>query len=193
MPRLRLTVITTRTGDAGATSLGGGQRLPKDAPRIEACGTVDELNSSIGVALALKLSARPAAILKLVQNDLFQLGSDLCLLEADKAGRAAPRIEARHVERLDAALAACQKRLAPLAEFLLPGGTPGAAQLHVCRCVCRRAERRVVRLAREEPVGPHVVRYLNRLSDLLFVLARVENLRRRMREQLWEPERPEAG
>jgi len=182
----RITRVYTRTGDDGTTGLGGGQRVPKDSARIEAYGTVDELSSAIGVALALGLEAKLASTLLRVQNDLFNAGSDLCILEEDKVKRPVPGIEERHVAALETLMDELSEELAPLANFILPGGVPGAAQLHVARTVCRRAERLVIRLAREEPVGPYVVRYLNRLSDALFVMARYENLKRGASDVLWD-------
>lgn len=181
----RITRVYTRTGDDGTTGLGGGQRVPKDSPRIEAYGTVDELSSAIGVALALGLHLRLAETLRRVQNDLFNLGSDLCILEEDKAERPAPVIEERHVEALERLMDDLAAELSPLENFILPGGAPGAAQLHVARTVCRRAERLTIALARLEPVGPFVVKYLNRLSDALFVMARYENLQRGIPDVLW--------
>jgi len=181
----RITKVYTRTGDDGTTGLGGGQRVPKDSPRIAAYGTVDELNSQIGAAIAAGLDAAVAERLSAVQNDLFHLGSDLCTLEADKEKRPVPVIEERHVEALEAWMDKMSAELAPLENFVLPGGTPGAAHLHVARTVCRRAERETIRLSREEPVGPHVVPYLNRLSDALFVAARFENRRRGRPDVLW--------
>ncbi len=182
----RITKVYTRTGDDGTTGLGGGQRVPKDSPRIEAYGTVDELSSAIGVALALGLHSRLAECLTRVQNDLFNLGSDLCILEEDKAARPVPVIEERHVEALERLMDDLSAELAPLENFILPGGSPGAAQLHVARTVCRRAERRTIALSRQEAVGPLVVKYLNRLSDALFVMARYENLRRGIPDVLWD-------
>jgi cob(I)alamin adenosyltransferase len=182
----RITRVYTRTGDDGTTGLGGGQRVPKDSPRIETYGTVDELSSAIGVALALGLDSRLAGPLKRIQNDLFNLGSDLCILEDDKAERPAPVIEDRHVAALEELMDGLSAELPPLDNFILPGGAPGAAQLHVARTVCRRAERLAVALARREPVGPSVVRYLNRLSDVLFVMARYENRQRRIPDVLWD-------
>ena len=182
----RITKVTTRTGDDGTTALGGGQRLPKDALRIEAYGTVDELNSAIGVALAADPAPAVATVLARIQNELFHLGSDLCVLEADKASRPVPRIEERHVAALEADVEAMQATLPPLANFVLPGGAPAAAHLHVARTVCRRAERLVVRLAREEAVGPWTVPYLNRLSDLLFVAARAENRAKGREGATWD-------
>jgi cob(I)alamin adenosyltransferase len=182
----RLTRIYTKTGDDGSTGLGGGQRLPKDAARIAAYGTVDELNSSIGVALAHGLEPSLERELKRVQNELFHLGSDLSILEADKAKIPVPRIEERHVVALEALLDRLSERLDPLENFILPGGSPGAAHLHVARCVCRRAERLLVTLARSEAVGAYTVKYLNRLSDALFVMARWENHWRGVDDVLWD-------
>ncbi len=182
----RITRVYTRTGDDGTTSLGGGQRVGKDAPRIEAYGTVDELNSAIGVALASGLDESIAVSLRTIQNELFHLGSDLCILEEDKAKRPVPRIEERHVVALEKLMDRLSEELPPLENFVLPGGTLGAAQLHVARTVCRRAERLLVALARAEAVGPWTVRYLNRLSDALFVMARHENKRRGVPDVLWD-------
>jgi len=190
MARYRLTKIYTRTGDDGTTGLGAGQRVPKESERIEAYGTVDELNSFIGAANAAGLDAELAAMLKRIQNDLFDLGSDLCVLEADKAKFKLRGIEWGQVKQLENWIDALQKSLKPLENFILPGGSQGAAQLHVCRCVCRRAERCVVRLKRTEPVGTHVIEYLNRLSDLLFVMSRYENLKKNHPEVLWEQKKP---
>jgi cob(I)alamin adenosyltransferase len=182
----RITKVYTRTGDDGSTALGGGQRLPKDAPRIAAYGTVDELNAQLGAALSGGLEAALVAMFARVQNELFHLGSDLSILEDDKARRPVPRIEERHVTALERDIDRLQEDLPPLENFILPGGSPGAAQLHVARTVCRRAERLVVTLARAEAVGEHAVRYLNRLSDLLFVAARWENRRKNVPDVLWD-------
>jgi cob(I)alamin adenosyltransferase len=181
----RITRVYTRTGDDGTTGLGGGQRVPKDSVRIAAYGTVDELSSAIGVAVALGLDPKLAAALARIQNELFNVGSDLCILEEDKAAMPVPVVEERHVDDLERLMDELQSELTPLENFILPGGTPGAAQLHVARTVCRRAEREVIRLSRQEPVGPQVVRYLNRLSDALFVMARYENLKRGVPDVLW--------
>lgn len=185
----RLTKIYTKTGDAGTTALGGGQRVPKDALRVEAYGTVDELNSQIGVALAQGLCPRLQEVLPAIQNELFDLGSDLCFYEADKGKYQLPQIEARHVEQLEALIDELLAVVGPLQNFILPGGALGAAQLHVARTVCRRAERVVTALAREEAIGAHVLAYLNRLSDALFVMARFENHARAAPEPLWQPGR----
>jgi cob(I)alamin adenosyltransferase len=181
----RITRVYTRTGDDGSTGLGGGQRVPKDSPRIEAYGTVDELSSGIGVAIALGLDARLASALAGIQNELFNVGSDLCILEDDKAKMPVPVVEQRHVDALERLMDELQGELTPLDNFILPGGAPGAAQLHVARTVCRRAEREVIHLSRQEAIGPWVVRYLNRLSDALFVMARYENHKRGGRDVLW--------
>ncbi|MBI4603579.1 MAG: cob(I)yrinic acid a,c-diamide adenosyltransferase [Planctomycetes bacterium] len=183
---MRITRVYTRVGDGGETYLGGGQKVPKDSPRIETCGTVDELSSALGVALASGLDAEVVPVLRRIQNELFHLGSDLCLLEEDKAKRKVPQIEKRHVEALEREIDRLQERLGPLEEFILPGGATGAAHLHAARAVCRRAERLAVALARKEPVGPFVVMYLNRLSDYLFVAARHENRAKGGGDVLWD-------
>ena len=171
----RLTKIYTRKGDDGSTALGGKRRVPKDSLRVSAYGTVDELNSQIGVALAGGLVKRLGAELTLIQNDLFDLGSDLAFVEDDKAARPVPGIEERHVRKLEGLIDELNAIVGPLTNFLLPGGSVGAAQLHVARTVCRRAERETLTLQRAEPIGPWVLPYLNRLSDALFVMARFEN------------------
>ena len=181
----RLTKLYTRTGDDGTTALGGGQRVPKDSARVTAYGTVDELNSAIGVALAHGLSPRLSEILLVIQNELFHLGSDLAFLEADKVKYQLPQIEERHIDQLEAWIDEFNAVVGPLQNFILPGGSIGAAQLHVARTICRRAERAVATLARAEPIGAGVAAYLNRLSDLLFVMPRYENRQRGVIEPLW--------
>ncbi len=194
-----LSRIYTRTGDDGTTALGNGRRVAKDHPRIAAYGTVDELNSLLGLALAARPARAAAALLRSIQNDLFDLGADLCVPEAaagqpdEAAGvvsagpRAAPlRVEAAQVERLERAIDALNAGLKPLRSFVLPGGTPLASWLHLARTVCRRAEREVVALARGEKINPQAAVYLNRLSDLLFVMARAANRGGRA-EPLWVP------
>ena len=181
----RITKVYTRSGDDGTTALGTGQRVPKDSPRVEAYGTVDEANSAIGVALASGLEPALLEALAAIQNDLFHLGSDLCITEADKAARPVPHIESRHVENLERLIDRLSADLPPLENFVLPGGSPGAAHLHVARAVCRRAERAAVSLARSEPVGDQVIVYLNRLSDALFVMARWENRQKGVPDVLW--------
>ena len=182
----RITKVYTRTGDDGTTGLGGGQRVPKDSARIEAYGTVDELNAVIGAAVAAGLDVRLVPTLQRIQNELFDLGSDLCFVEADKAKFTLPQIEPRHVDALEHEMDRLSESLEPLRNFILPGGSPGAAQLHIARTVCRRAERRVLELTRHEAIGPCVVRYLNRLSDTLFVMARFANHAAGIPDVLWQ-------
>jgi cob(I)alamin adenosyltransferase len=185
MPRLDR--IYTRSGDEGMTGLGGGRRVAKDATRVRAYGTVDELNSTIGVALALGLSDRLTTVLAAIQNELFDLGSDLCWPEDDERRGQIPTVQSRHVEHLEHLIDELNAVVGPLTNFLLPGGSPGAAQLHVARTVCRRAEREAITLSHEEPIGELVLPYLNRLSDALFVMARYENHERGVPEPLWQP------
>jgi cob(I)alamin adenosyltransferase len=172
-----LSKIYTRTGDAGDTALGDGRRVPKHAPRVEAYGTVDELNAALGLA-RLHAGGGTDAALARIQNDLFDLGADLCTpdFENDAAvPRPRLRIIPPQVLRLEVEIDTMNGALAPLRSFVLPGGTALAAHLHLARTVCRRAERQAVALAGAEPVNPEAVRYLNRLSDWLFVAARVAN------------------
>ena len=179
----RLTKIYTRTGDDGSTGLGDGARVPKDSLRVEAYGAVDEANSAIGVVLAV--ATLPAAIrecLTEVQHDLFDVGGELCI-----PGHRA--IAPAHILRLEAQLDGFNEDLPPLKEFILPGGGPAAAACHVARAVCRRAERRCWSLARTEEVGPDALKYLNRLSDLLFVLARVLARHEQGSETIWRHKR----
>ncbi len=181
----RLTKIYTKTGDDGTTGLGNGQRVKKHSLRIEAFGTVDELNSQIGVALAAGLDDPLGQSLQTVQNELFHLGADLCVPEQDKQPNKGPRIEQRHVDALEDTIDRLTAKLGPLENFILPGGSTGAAQLHVARALCRRAERATTALAEQEPVSPLVVTYLNRLSDALFVMAREENRSRGVNDVYW--------
>ena len=183
----RLTRIYTKTGDEGLTGLGGGRRVPKDSARVRAYGTVDELNSAIGVALALGLSDRLSTELGSIQNELFDLGSDLCWPNDDARRERIPTVQAHHVERLERLIDELNDVVGPLTNFLLPGGTPGAAQLHLARTICRRAERETITLSHEEEIGGLVLPYLNRLSDALFVMARYENHERAVDEPLWQP------
>lgn len=182
----RITKIYTRKGDDGTTSLGGGQRVDKDSLRIRVYGTVDELNSVIGVALAAGLDESLASELGRIQNELFHLGSDLCLLEEDKRKTPVPVIEDRHVDALEKLLDGLTTHVGPLENFVLPAGSPGAAQLHVARTVCRRAERLLVALSHHEAVNPRTLRYLNRLSDALFVMARFENRSKGVTDVCWD-------
>jgi cob(I)alamin adenosyltransferase len=175
-----LSRIYTKTGDRGDTGLGDGSRVPKDHPRVTAYGTVDELNAILGIFLVHLHDANAEAALvdlvRSVQNDLFDVGADLCLPpgEGEKPGQVL-RIQADQAERLEQAIDSRNERLQPLKSFILPGGTAAAAWCHLARTVCRRAERDVVTLARSDRINPQVIVYLNRLSDLLFVLGRVCN------------------
>lgn len=181
----RITKVYTRTGDDGMTSLGSGTRVPKTDLRVVAFGTVDELNSHIGVVLAGGASDSVAEALRRVQNELFHLGAELCIPEADRGKWPCPTIEPRHVDALERLMDALSEQIPPLENFVLPGGCPAAAQLHVARTVCRRAERDVVALAQREQVSAAAIRYLNRLSDALFVMARHENRRAGAPEPTW--------
>jgi cob(I)alamin adenosyltransferase len=182
-----LSRIYTKTGDGGTTALGDGSRVPKDHPRIAAYGTVDELSSVIGLALAAGPPRAQADLLRSIQNDLFDVGADLCRPQkADEKAGEVLRVQARYAERLERAIDAVNASLQPLRSFVLPGGKPLSAWLHVARTVCRRAEREVVTLAGREPVNPQAIIYLNRLSDLLFVMARAAN-RGGRDDVLWIP------
>jgi cob(I)alamin adenosyltransferase len=189
---VRLTRIYTRGGDTGETSLGDGSRVPKQALRVEAYGTVDEANAAIGLArlhVKSRADSDTDAMLARIQNDLFDLGADLCTPEAsERAARkgSALRITAAQVARLEGEIDAMNAGLRPLDSFILPGGTKAAAHLHLARTVTRRAERLVCALAAEERVNPEAVKYLNRLSDHLFVLGRRVNDNGE-RDVLWQP------
>ncbi len=182
---VKLTRIYTRGGDRGQTSLGDGARVAKHDPRVAAYGTVDEANAAIGLA---RLHAEGALdeMLGRAQNDLFDLGADLCRPEGGDPARGALRVSAAQVARLEAEIDDINARLAPLDSFLLPGGSPAAAALHLARTVARRAEREITALAETETLNPEAVRYINRLSDLLFVLARHVN-DDGAQDVLWEP------
>ena len=179
----RLTKIYTRTGDDGTTGLANGSRVAKDDARIEVLGCLDELNSLIGLII---VHARPHELKELarIQNKLFDLGAEVATPDAQ-------RIMAADVEWLEAALDAYNADLPPLREFILPGGGIAASFCHLARAVCRRTERRLVSLSREEDLNPQTSRYVNRLSDLLFVLARVLARRESGSEVFWHPEAPE--
>jgi cob(I)alamin adenosyltransferase len=166
--------IYTKTGDDGETGLFGGERVSKDSPRIEAYGAVDELNSAIGIVRASRPGDDIDAVLKKIQADLFDLGADLATRKSSKR-RVVPNIKASHIKPLEKFIDTFQDSLPPLESFVFPGGSPAAAQLHFARTVCRRAEVHAVRLSRTETVNRNVCIYLNRLSDLLFVLARYAN------------------
>ena len=182
----KITKVYTRTGDSGTTALGGGQRVPKDSLRVAVYGTVDELNSHIGATLAAGVDKALTEDLLRIQNELFHLGSDLCVLEEDKERMPVPRVEQRHVEALEELMDRLTAELEPLENFVLPGGAPAAVQLHLARTVCRRAERQLMTLAAAETVGEQTIPYLNRLSDTLFVMARFENKRKGVPDVLWD-------
>jgi cob(I)alamin adenosyltransferase len=169
-----LTKIYTRGGDKGQTSLGDGQRVAKHDLRVEAYGTVDETNGVIGLA-RLHTEGAADAMLSRIQNDLFDLGADLCTPETGRKAEGALRIVESQVERLESEIDAMNAELQPLTSFILPGGTPASAYLHLARTVARRAERLMTRLAEAEPINPVTIRYINRVSDHLFVLARALN------------------
>ena len=179
--------IYTRSGDAGETSLGSGERVAKTHPRIIAYGSVDETNAALGVAIALgNLEQAALTRLAVIQNDLFDLGGDLCIPDTEEnAGRKLSTTE-KQVAQLEAWIDEDTEQLEPLTSFVFPGGTPGAALLHQVRTVCRRSEIAVLELAAMEPVNPQAIAYLNRLSDLLFVMARMANDRGRS-DVLWKP------
>jgi cob(I)alamin adenosyltransferase len=178
----RLSKIYTRTGDDGSTGLGDGTRVPKDSARVDAYGTIDELNSAIGIVLACDVPALVREALVQVQHDLFDLGGELCI-----PGMA--MVHADDIDRLEGVLDAFNEDLPALKEFILPGGGLAAAQCHLARTICRRAERAVVTLARGEAVRSEAVHYLNRLSDLLFVTCRVLARASGHGEVLWQHER----
>lgn len=180
----RLSKIYTRTGDGGETGLVGNRRVSKDSPRIWACGAVDELNSAIGVVRAQEPGKKMDAVLAGIQNDLFNLGAALATLPPDLQ-KGMPSIGPRQIRKLEKLLDKLRKELGPLKEFILPGGTKVAAALHLARTICRRAERECVRLSHEEEIGANVVPYLNRLSDALFMLARLANKNQHWQETFW--------
>lgn len=177
--------IYTRTGDEGQTGLLGGVRVPKDHLRVTAYGEVDETNAVIGLVLAHSKSARLSTLLRQVQTDLFALGAELADVRKTRSRQAKAAVTSALVTRLEKAIDERDRELPPLSAFVLPGGSQAAALLHFARTVCRRAERSVVALARTSKVEPLTIVYLNRLSDLLFVLARYENHRGGRKEQTW--------
>lgn len=180
--------IYTKGGDAGETSLFGGQRVRKDASRVEAYGAVDELNAILGLAVAELEDKDLIELLRVIQASLFDLGGELAtpdVEERQERGKAMPRVSEPDVAEFESWIDRLEGELEPLRSFVLPGGARAAALLHLARTICRRAERRVVSLSEKEAVQPVVLRYLNRLSDLLFVLARVVNRRRGVVEPTW--------
>ncbi|MEO7367088.1 MAG: cob(I)yrinic acid a,c-diamide adenosyltransferase [Gemmatimonadaceae bacterium] len=179
--------IYTKTGDAGQTGLFGGGRVSKDDPRVEAYGDVDELNAILGFARAADMMPRIDEVLVPIQRDLFSIGALLSTPDLEKMHDhlAKAQVDDTRINELERAIDACEKELEPLKAFIVPGGTPKAAALHVARTVCRRAERRVIHLQRDVEIPQIVIVYLNRLSDLLFTLARVANTRAGAGEVTW--------
>jgi cob(I)alamin adenosyltransferase len=181
--------IYTRRGDDGSTGLFGGPRVRKDDLRVAAYGDVDELNSTLGVAREEVLGQPDLlAFIDSLQSELFTLGAELATPQADKAPKEVPHVEESHVQRLEREIDRLTATLPEMKSFILPGGSRPGAALHLCRTVCRRAERKVVSLAESSDVSPHALAYLNRLSDLLFVMARAANLRAGGREIPWKPQ-----
>ena len=178
--------IYTRTGDRGETSLLGGRRVKKNERRVEAYGSVDELNAHVGWAKTHLAHLPIEDEMREIQSDLFTLGADLATPPEAPAAAVAARIGEDRVKRLEELIDRWEAEMAPLRNFILPGGAPGAAALQVCRAVCRRAERYVVRLSGSEPVNPQTIVYLNRLSDLFFVLSRWVNTRDGVPESIWK-------
>lgn len=179
--------IYTRGGDSGQTGLIGGARVPKDHLRVEAYGAIDELNSQLGLVRTRLKADDLLAVIQTIQNRLFDLGAELAA-PPEKRG-AIPPVTAEHIRALEHLIDAYEEALPPLREFILPGGTEAAAMFHVARTVARRAERHIVRLARGETVNPELLRYMNRLSDLLFVLARTANHRAGRSDITWQKPR----
>lgn len=182
--------IYTRSGDAGDTGLFGGGRVGKDDERVDAYGEVDELNAAIGLARAAGLDKELDALAQSIQDQLFTVGSVLATPRGSKAEHVIPQVEPRWVAEMESAIDAFDREIPPLTKFILPGGDAAAAALHLARTVCRRAERRVVPLGRRGVVDGRVVIYLNRLSDLLFTMARVSNHRAGIMDVVWNPPKP---
>lgn len=181
--------LYTRTGDRGQTGLVGGRRVPKDHPRVAAYGAIDELNAALGLAISFVRQRTLIASLQTIQNELFNIGAELATVEPVRSRRKQPatlRLDGAKAEWLESLIDEYDARVPPLRTFVLPSGTSAAAALHVARTVCRRAEREIVALARKQPINAAITTYLNRLSDLLFVLARYVNKAARRRELLWE-------
>lgn len=181
----KITKIYTRTGDDGTTALGTTRRVPKDDLRVETYGTIDELNSMLGLALAHGLDGKLAGPLQTIQNELLHLGADLAFPKDDVRQVEVPRIEQRHIDALEQWIDELNEVVGPLKNFILPGGSEGAAALQVARAICRRVERIAVSLNREQQINPMNLTYLNRLSDLLFVMGRFENKAKGIEEPLW--------
>jgi cob(I)alamin adenosyltransferase len=184
-----MVTIYTKTGDDGSTALFGGARVPKSHPRLEVYGTVDELNSAIGFARSLKILRDVDRELDGIQHDLFRLGAEIAAVNTELLSPGT-RIGQKDIAHLEETIDRFDRRLPPLRNFILPGGHPGAAAVHCARTICRRAERQLIRLMAEEQISRLTVIYLNRLSDLLFVFARVINRRKKIREAVWTVQRP---
>jgi cob(I)alamin adenosyltransferase len=190
---VRITKVYTRTGDRGDTALVGGKRVPKDSPRIEAYGTIDELNSIVGLARVFNEESLDAGeahrfldeVLCQLQDELFDLGSELAT-PPEFFQQGMYRVGENEIDRLEKLMDKCQKDLEPLKSFILPGGGRVGAYLHQCRTVCRRAEREILRFSREEDINPNVIKYVNRLSDLFFVLSRWIAEQTGEQEYLWQ-------
>ncbi|MCH7731476.1 MAG: cob(I)yrinic acid a,c-diamide adenosyltransferase [Candidatus Marinimicrobia bacterium] len=178
---MRITKVYTKTGDDGTTSLAKGERVLKDDPRIAAIGSLDETNSVIGVVLSKNVHSAITKTLDRVQHILFNSGGELAIVDEDLG-----LVSKKDVEYLESALDQLNKLLPPLKEFILPGGSPAAAQLHHVRTVCRRAERDLVTLHKSNPVNEHLLVFVNRLSDYLFVAARYQNVKDGGKEKMWE-------
>ncbi len=179
--------IYTRGGDKGETGLFGGERVPKNSPRIEAYGTIDELNSYIGLTITESKSEEVKELLNTIQNQLFTVGSDLATPLNEKTEKYdIPRVPEEYFENAEKQIDRFEEELEPLKNFILPGGSRAAAMLNICRTICRRAERRVVALNNSEKVGENIIIFLNRLSDLFFVLARYENMISGIPDTIWK-------
>ncbi|MGD8778266.1 MAG: cob(I)yrinic acid a,c-diamide adenosyltransferase [Ignavibacteria bacterium] len=178
--------IYTKTGDKGETSLFGGQRVSKDNLRIEAYGTVDELNAYLGQAVAVSKSEAIKKVLYKIQNELFTVGADLATPKDKNIKKEIPRVNEKMVEGLENLIDEFDSKLPSLKNFVLPGGSLGASNLHIARTICRKIERRIVTLSNEENIGEYILKYLNRLSDLLFILARYENLESNTPDITWQ-------
>jgi len=182
--------IYTKSGDAGETGLFGGGRVPKDDARVDAYGEVDELNAAVGLARGAGLDRELDALAQAIQDQLFTVGSVMATPRGTKAAQAIPQVEARWVAEMETAIDKFDREIPPLRSFILPGGSAPAAALHLARTICRRAERRAVPLARKGAVDQLLVKYLNRLSDLLFTMARVSNHRGGIKDVMWNPPKP---
>jgi len=179
--------IYTKTGDQGETGLFGGKRVLKSSLRINAYGTVDELNAALGLALCYVKDNQVSAVLRNLQNQLFVVGADLATpLEVESKNISIPRVTETDVLRVEEAIDSFDKQLKELRYFILPGGSKSAAQLHVARTICRRAEREVVLLSQQEEINQNIIIFLNRISDLLFILSRIENKVAEIPDQKWE-------